>query len=75
MLLNVASDQGLHSLHLVKDFLKHMVIIKNYPDTPFVGNGPVQNVDIGVSTWHKWVNTISNLNLEQTCLSKIENFL
>ena len=29
---------------------------KNYPDTPFTGNGPVQRVKVEESSWHKWVN-------------------
>ena len=29
---------------------------KNYPDTPSIGNGPVQKVQIGESIWHKRVN-------------------
>ena len=33
-----------------------MVII-NSPDTPSVGNGPVQRVKLGESTRHKWVKT------------------
>ena len=32
---------------------------KNWPDTQFIGNGPVQRVEVQESTWHKWVNLLT----------------
>ena len=33
---------------------------KNKPNTPFIGNGPVQRVMVEESTRHKWVNDMSD---------------
>ena len=54
---NVASDQGLHCLHLIKEFLYSIVIRINKTTQTLLslGSGPVQKVED--STRHKWFKT------------------
>ena len=39
-----------------------------------IGNGPVQKVDIGETTWHKWVN-ITEIVLKETVMIMIWCFM
>ena len=41
---NAASDQGLHCLHYIQEFLQNIAIVKNKPDSPSFGDGPVQRL-------------------------------
>ena len=35
-----------------------LIIKKNYPNTPYLENRPVQTVEGEESTWHEWVKPI-----------------
>ena len=58
---NAISDQSLHCLHRDLKFLKKHDNNKNYPDTPYIGNGPDQRVKLEEFTWHKWVKVLRYL--------------
>ena len=49
---NVASDQGLHSVHEMQEFDRNMVSMKI---NQTYGSGLVQRLKIEGSTWHKYV--------------------
>ena len=68
---NTASDQDLHCLHLIQEFLGNTVVIKKQPDTPFLEIWPIQKIQVEQSIRHKWVNTDTaprtGLTAETTC--------
>ena len=52
---NAASDHGQHCLLCSKISTKRGDV-KNQPDTPYIGDEPVQRVQVGEFNRHKWVN-------------------